>query len=158
MKRSALVLVSVVLLSLFSARAEADASANQYALRFFQGVSAGSEPTVKWFLLSTNEARAYYAGVNQQSYNRYVQVAWNEVREWFARMNRMRQKGTSIQVVGVDIARADAVSGGKYVRPTVIVTARPIYMIEGRGRVLGDDYIQLIKVNNYWKLASVSFD
>jgi hypothetical protein len=158
MRHFALALASMVLLSLYSARAAADASANQYALAFFQGVAAGSEPKVRWYLLSTNEARAYYAGVTQQAYNRYVQVAWNEVREMFARMNRLRQSGTTIQVVGVDIASTQAVSGGKFARPTVIVTVRPVYFIEGRGKVLGDDYIQLIKINSYWKLASMSFD
>jgi hypothetical protein len=38
------------------------------------------------------------------------------------------------------------------------VMARPILYIEGRGKVVSDDWIKLVRVNNYWKLWAVDMD
>jgi hypothetical protein len=158
MKQVALAIVALMVLSLGATRAEADASSRRYAFDFFANISAGNEVGARLHMLSPNDIRATWNRITQQEYNRYVQSVGHEIHQMASKFAATRRSGKSIKVVDVQIISADAVSGRKLIRPTVVVTVRPIYVIEGKGRVVGDDAVKLVKVNGYWKLHTFYFD
>ena len=154
MRKSAFVLLSFIFLSVVAARAEADGTAQQYATSFFQGALAGNAKVTNWYLLSTNEAKAVSPQINQDRYNAYLATARREIAQMTKNLVDHRMAGLTVKIVGVETAKFE------YARESraIIVMARPILFIEGRGRFVADDWIKLVRVNSYWKLWAVDMD
>jgi hypothetical protein len=131
------------------------AQAQQTGVQFFQAVSARDERAIRSFMLSPGEARAYFtAAADPARYNAYVRSTWAEIRELLAGAQRIHAQRKSISLVGVEVVNWMSVSGREYARPTLLVTAKPVFSIDNK-RVVGPDVIRLVRINNYWKISGM---
>ena len=158
-----LAIVSVVVLAVAPARADQAvqvdkallAQAQQTGMRFYAAIDVGNMKTVQAYLLSHGEAKFYFRQLaDPRAYNAYVGRTWQEVREMKANEQQHAAVGSAIAFAGFHFLSVVQTSGPNAVRPTLVITARPIYNVNGK-RVLGGDVVRLVRVNNYWKIGSV---
>jgi hypothetical protein len=164
MRKVIVALVSMFVLAVVVPSARADQQhdrallqqAQQTGYKFFLAIGAKNTNAVASFLLSQGEGKAYFASLTtQQGYKGYVSSMWGEIRELSASVARVQNQGAGVQLVGVEIVKwANAAQGGNVLRATSFVAAKPVFNIGGK-RVVGADVIQLVHINNYWKVSAM---